>query len=345
MNDAQTSFFVPEDSRADHLELILDVSAIGVWELDVRTGAVWRNLRHDQIFGYEELLPDSSVERFLAHVVPEERDQVVALYRSALENQTDWAFECRILRADGDIRWISATGRPARNKGGSVTRMIGHVLDVTHTKQNEEHLRIVLEELNHRVRNILSVIQAIAIRSFPDHASVAQGRRDFVARIDALAGAHALLGTPNKQTVTLQEIAEQTLRPFRRLGAESGPARFHIEGPRVVIAAKPAVSLALALGELVTNAVKYGALSVPEGRVELVWKLLAPEPESKDPSKQMVELLWCERNGPSIQQDHTAGFGMTLLRQLMPGELNGSVDVDFRPEGLICRMLLTVDRR
>ena len=336
---------VPQTSRAEHLELVLEMSAVGIWELDVLTGAAWRNEQHDRIFGYEQLLPDWSYDRFLAHVVPEDREAVDELYGSSLRENRPWSFECRIRRTDGEICWISGTGRPIKDDGGRTLKLIGHVIDVTHTKRNEEHLRILIDELNHRVRNTLTVVQAIAARSFQDHTDVAQARLDFRGPHRCARGRPLASDRQELERRGPGGRGRQVALPYRRQRPSSEPARFRVSGPRVDLAAKPAVSLAMALGELVTNATKYGALGVPEGTVELTWSSTPVGPatggDGSGMSTDRVEILWRERGGPSVERQRT-GFGMALLERLMPGELNGTVDVAFDPEGLTCRIVFEV---
>lgn len=320
-----------EGTELDHLRLLLQKGGIGVWELETETGVAWRNLRHDQIFGYEALLSEWTYERFLDHVVPEDRDEVHRLYGTALERGEPWSFECRITRPDGERRWISATGRPLRGPNGKIARLIGHVIDITHTKRNEEKLRTVLHELNHRVRNTLTIIQSIAALSFPDDVSVAQGRRDFSGRIQALAQAHSLLTSEEWSGAKMADLVRNALAPYCDLASQAS-----IEGPEVWLPAKTAVSLAMALNELATNAVKHGALSVPEGLVTVRWSC------STTGSERTCELTWTESGGPPAAEPKRQGFGLILIGSLMPAELGGEADIRFEEAGFRCRLCFTM---
>ena len=143
------------ESGVDHLDLLLATSEIGIWELDATTGEAERNLRHDQIFGHDELLDRWSGEIFLSYVIEEDRERVGDLLNASLTEGKPWSFETRIRRADGVDRWISARGVPKFSDTGKVTKLIGHVLDITETKQSEDRLRLLSKELNHRVANTL----------------------------------------------------------------------------------------------------------------------------------------------------------------------------------------------
>ena len=125
----------------ERLRLALEVAGIGKWELDLENGTAFRSLLHDQIFGYETLLPEWTYEMFLLHVVPEDREAVDAAFQLATAQQTEWDFECRIRRADNAVRWIWARGRVWRRRDGEPTRMLGVVADITDRKAPEAALR------------------------------------------------------------------------------------------------------------------------------------------------------------------------------------------------------------
>lgn len=318
-------------TEADHLRLLLEKGDIGAWELDTRTGHAWRNLRHDQIFGYDAPLPEWTYEMFLEHVIPQDRDSVDRLYGRALERGEPWSFECRILRCDGEQRWITATGQPLRNDEGRIVRLIGHVMDITHIKRNEEKLRTLLNELNHRVRNTLTIIQSIAALSFPDGVSVEQGRKDFSGRIQALAQAHALLTAEEWSGAKMGDLVRNALMPYCEI-----EQRASIGGPEVWLPSKTAVSLAMVLNELATNAVKHGALSTPEGHITVRWSA------ERTAQGCSCEVSWTESGGPPVTEPERKGFGLVLVGSLMPAELEGKADLRFEKGGFSCRLSFTV---
>lgn len=315
-------------SGARNLEHLLEMAEIGAWELDTVTRHAWRNLYHDMIFGYDEALPDWTVDQFLSHVAPNDRARVAGLYENALSEKTSWSFECKIITAKGEQRIISVRGRYLDNRDGSNPAFIGHVIDISHLKQTEERLRDVLGELNHRVRNTLSVIQSIAKRSFPDGTPIAAGRKAFIGRINTLASAHTILTDQEWSGALLGELVKVCLAPYRRIDG----AGFRTHGPQVRLPARHALSLAMALNELATNAIRHGALSVPEGRVNLEWAAEGAEKGDR------VDLVWIETGSPQVAVSGHKGFGMTLLQRVLPAELEGSVDTDFNPAGLNCRI-------
>ncbi len=212
------SYTPTTQSSQGHWQLMLATGDIGVWELDIQTGEAWRNRRHDEIFGYRELLPVWTYKMFLDHVVKEDRAEVDRYYSQALTGRRDWTFECRIRRVDGEIRWIRASGRPICRATGEVTQLIGHVLDITDTKRTEEHLRLVTAELNHRVRNMLTMVKAlvqISATHTTDVDTFAQAMED---RLGALSRAQDLLQPQKGPAIPVAEIIRTELAIFAGVG-------------------------------------------------------------------------------------------------------------------------------
>jgi two-component sensor histidine kinase/ActR/RegA family two-component response regulator len=194
-------------------------------------------------------------------------------------------------------------------------------------RDQRTHQRMLMAELDHRVKNILATVQALVSRTL--------GRSDLskaiVGRIGAIAEAHNLLGRTYGRGAFLKEIVEVTLGVHRM-----DPGRIRISGPDVVLKPKATQAIMLALHELATNAVKYGALSVPTGHVEVVWSV-------SDDEQRHLHLQWSEHNGPKVDQPGTRGFGSKLIEDNLPREILGSVSLDFRPSGLICRVEASLD--
>ncbi len=315
-------------SEADHLRFVLEHSGIGAWELDIRNGSAWRNRRHDEIFGYPEGLEEWTYDMFVDHVVEADRPAVRERYGRSLAEGEPWSFQCRIRRPDGEERWISVRGTPLRDEEGEVEKFIGHVLDITDLKRDEERLRTISHELNHRVRNTLTIVQSLATRSFPDDRSVAEGRRAFIERIEALASAHSILTDESWIGAPIPAVVRSALLPF----CGDGEGRCSIEGPDAWLPAKTAVSLTMALHELATNALKHGALSTQEGRIAISWAC-SPHEEG-----QLCEMTWIETGGPAVREPEGTGFGMTLIKGLMPTEPEGKAEISFPAEGVKVRL-------
>lgn len=308
----------------DHLALVLAVGNVGIWELNTATESAWRNPRHDQIFGYPEPLEEWNYDMFLEHVVPEDREEVDAKYGEALKEGRDWSFECRINRADGAERWIAAHGKPLFREDGTIYALIGHVIDITDSKRNEEHLLLLTNELNHRVRNMLAMTKAMVnlsaahAESVPDLAKAVQGR------IAALARAHDLLFQEGRGSIAIKSVIETELRAFA--GLDSG---ITLSGDtNTVLASEHAERFALMLHELITNAIKHGALSDDSGRLAITVERKGAE----------VQILWVETDGPPVAQPDKPGFGSTLLRKVAGRD--GHVEMSFPREGARCTIRL-----
>ncbi len=311
-------------TSVDHLRLVIEAGKIGIWELDLDTGQAWRNARHDEIFGYSSPLPEWTYDQFLAHIAIEDRARVDRLQRTAIENKEEWLFDCRIKRPDGLECWVSAAGRPILGEKGEVSKLIGHVIDITETKRNEARLRILTDELNHRVRNMLATIKAmvrLSSRNSPDISTFAEALE---GRVSALARTHDLLVGDFKGSLTPHEIF------YRELGAYSDFAdRTTItEEGQPLLSAVNAQGLSLVAHELITNAIKYGAFSNDCGTVEV---RISQDGEN-------IIITWKERGGPPVQPPNGEGFGTRMIAGALGTE--GSVKLDYNPEGLACRIEL-----
>lgn len=196
--------------------------------------------------------------------------------------------------------------------------------DVTEAKRAEAHLRLLVDELNHRVKNTLAIVQGIAQQSFKGTVDPATARRAFEGRLAALSEAHNLLTREHWGAVSMKQIIGDAVAPH------GDAARFTIEGPDLPILPKTAISLALAVHELSTNAVKHGALSQPEGQVAIRWTCVERDGRTR------LALIWEERGGPKVTAPTRRGFGTRMIERGLAAELGGAVTIDFRPEGLVC---------
>lgn len=187
--------------------------------------------------------------------------------------------------------------------------------------------KLLLDELNHRVKNTLATVQSVASQSLRNARDIGQGRRDFEARLLSLSKAHNLLTLDNWRGASLADLAETELEPYRSAGA----GRVKIEGEEVWLAPNTAVAMGMAFHELATNAAKYGALSAPQGRVMVTWKLTRPEH-----APRRLVIRWIEADGPEVRPPERRGFGSRLLLSGLAHQLNGEVDLDFRKEGVRC---------
>lgn len=313
-----------EDRSADHLRLVLDNSQTGIWELDLASGLAVRNKTHDRIFGYDSSPNEWTYDRFLLHVLEKDRLRVDRLQKTAIEENREWSFDCQIRTATGDIRWIKASGCPLLDKDGQPTRLIGHVIDITDAKQNEARLRLVTEELNHRVRNMLSIIKSMISLTARTTESTTAFARALEGRIGALARTQNLIVGDASSSMMPSAIVEAELATFPAI---ENRVRITVNGEEQ-LTATASQGLALVTHELLTNAIKHGALSLEAGRIEVTVDLLG----------DTTRITWIERGGPAPPEQRRQGFGSMLILDALAGE--GTTEQVFSPEGLECRISL-----
>lgn len=192
-------------------------------------------------------------------------------------------------------------------------------------RRAEEHRTLLVRELDHRVKNILATVKAIASQSFGSEPSRAD-LDAFAARLSAMANAHDMLMSENWATAELRRTLEIALTPF----GEEGQRRFSLEGPSLMIRARAALTLSMAVHELCTNAIKYGALSVETGHVAIEWSIEAR------PQGDVFLFSWTEHDGPPVTPPERTGFGTRMIERVLAAELSGKVDLRFPPAGLVC---------
>jgi two-component sensor histidine kinase len=209
-------------------------------------------------------------------------------------------------------------------RGGEIVGAALVVRDVTERHEAEQRRQLLINELNHRVKNTLAIVQGVAQQTFKGETCQNEQRETFEARLVALAAAHNLLTQRNWEDANLGEIVVRSLAPFTRLRED----RLLIEGPDLLLGPNAAVSLSMAFHELGTNALKYGALSNETGRVFVEWRF------SGFADERRLTLTWREEGGPPVRVPKKRGFGSRLIERALAAELRGRVALDFRPEGV-----------
>jgi two-component system CheB/CheR fusion protein len=204
--------------------------------------------------------------------------------------------------------------------------------DVTERRHREEHQKLLVSELNHRVKNVLATVQSIANQTARTSGSIGAFQQAFSGRIQALGHAHALLTQSNWDGAVMRDVVEEPLRAH-----ETGRDRIRLSGESLALKPHAAVALSLVIYEPGTNAVKYGALSTPSGHVDVSWELTRTD---RGPE---VRLVWREEGGPEAKPPSARGFGLTLIERSIAHELDAGVTFDFRKEGLRCEILMPHD--
>ncbi|CAN5574627.1 HWE histidine kinase domain-containing protein [soil metagenome] len=252
----------------------------------------------------------------------ESRALVEAALRRTMAGESS-AFRAFCPTAKGEPRWWDTTVSPIL-EAGRVTRVLATSRDVTGEMRAESHRQLLVNELNHRVKNTLATIQSIASQSLRNAGVDVAVRAAFEGRLMAIAATHNVLTDKNWSAASLRQIIDGAVMPYR-----GHAGQLTITGDDLMISPKPAVVMALAFHELAINALKFGALSVTGGHVDIRWAV-----EGGD----RLNIDWTEQGGPAVRRPERRGFGSRIVQMALPGELGGQVDVDYRVEGLHCRI-------
>jgi PAS domain S-box-containing protein len=304
-------------------EIALRGSSVTVFTQD-------RDLRYTSIsnpflgFKIEEILGRTDNE-----LIPvENRPPVVSVKQEVL--QSGEAKDREVQINDGQIvRWYDFHIEPLRDNKRRVIGISCAVVDITASKEGEEHLRLLMRELTHRSKNLLAMIQAIARQTARYSGSIDGFLGQFNARVQALARSHDLLVQESWHGATLKDLLHSQLGPY----VDTEMSQVTINGPPISLKPETAQSIGLALHELASNASKYGALSVPTGRISITWS-----PISKLDQNDMegIEILWAEKGGPTVGVPSKRGFGSMVIQNNLARTLESNVDLTFAEDGVNC---------
>jgi len=247
-----------------------------------------------------------------------------------LERRREYNAEYRIIRG-GDVRWIENRKFISYNADGRPRRVIGVDIDVTERKRVEEQQRALVAELDHRVKNSLATIGAVVSHTLNASSSMVDFATALDGRVQSMARTHELLSASRWHGISVEELIRRVLAPYAMTG------NVEIKGRDVILKAEAGQAMGMVLHELATNAAKYGALSTKEGRVSIRWdRRLNGHPPP-------LVLEWREVGGPSVVAPENSGFGTSTIRDVIPYEFGGTVDLAFAPAGVQCRMELPAD--
>jgi PAS domain S-box-containing protein len=298
-----------------------------IWMTDEIAQVVFANMHFDHLFGRPATEMAGSGWESIVH--PPDLPVFLATFEEAFESRRPFRAEMRVIDRTGEIRWLRCEGVPRLDDGGTFLGFTGCSVDVTDAKRAEEHLRLLINELNHRVKNTLATVQSIAMQSLRglDGEEAEAARAAFEARLLALARAHDVLTRESWEGAELKTVVADAIRPLE--AADGQEARFAVLGPRLRLAPRLALSIAMALHELGTNAVKYGALSREGGKVTISWTV------QRKPDLHL-SLRWSEAGGPPVKPPTRRGFGSRLIERSLARELAGTVELIYEPEGVVC---------
>jgi two-component system CheB/CheR fusion protein len=294
------------------------LAGIGVWEWNLDTDEAWWSPVVYQLWG---LPPAETPPIETLPLNPEDRDsyeQAIAQARSDGELNVEW----RVALSDGSVRWLAAIGRMERLEGGR--RMLGITQDITRRKQIESRLTLLLGELQHRARNLLGVVRSVVHRTVKTATTVEELAAHLEGRLATLARTQSVLSRDGSATVELEEIVRDEM-----VAVAVREEQLTIRGPLVRLKREAAETLALALHELTTNAVKYGALSEPAGRLSVSWRVVDAA------SGKRLSLAWKEDGVRALDtRPSRSGFGRELIEKGLPFELGAETSLEFARGGV-----------
>ncbi len=277
--------------------------------------------------------PEGIVGRKIADVMGSNAFAVIKPYIDRVLTGETVEYEAEVPYPAGR-RWMLVNYSPDRDTAGAVVGWFASVLDISERKRAEEHRKLLIDELNHRVRNTLAVVQGIAHQTFKDQADPGHSKAAFEGRLMALARAHSLLTRTHWESASLRDVVSDACDVEGPLGD-----RVSISGPDVTLQPKQALSIAMALHELRTNALKYGALSNDAGRIDVRWSVEGADPRT-------LTLTWREEGGPRVEPPARRGYGSAMIERALAHELSGEATLDYRPEGVVCTISAPLaDRR
>jgi two-component sensor histidine kinase/DNA-binding response OmpR family regulator len=307
--------------------LALAAGQMGSWEWNIARGNTTWDQGQCEIFGVDPgtFVPTADSVRPLIN--PDDFDLLVRAFRKLSKSANTFQTEFRVVRPNREVRWCTGTAIANFDERDRLIWLSGVTADITERKRAEERQILLAEEVDHRARNVVAVVQSIMRLTRADTIDDYIGALD--GRIGALSNAHRLLAGSRWEGADLNRLVDEEFAPYRAGGKE----RVSAQGPVIVLPPATAQTIALALHELATNAAKYGALSDETGRVNLSWRL----------AQGKLELLWQESGGPTITPPNRRGYGSRAIVAGIERQLGGVVKFDWQPSGLCCTLSVPHD--
>lgn len=308
----------------DRLKFTLAAGGLGAWTLDIASQRLVASSLCKLNFGRAPT-DTFTYSDLQSSILLEDYDLWKQTLDRALRGNGDFEIAYRILTPEGQLRWVEIRAQTRFGAGGVPISMSGVSQDITERKETEAHRDLLTKELSHRVKNTLATVQSIVSQSLRGEDVSPQVAAVIARRLGALAGAHDVLTNRGWEEARLEDIVQAAIAPF-----DSGHTeRIHISGDEVVISARSATAFVLALHELATNAVKYGALSNDAGSVTVTWSV----------EDARLRMVWTEHGGPAVKQPTRRGFGSRMIEQALSASIEGKASIEYRPTGLVFSIL------
>jgi two-component sensor histidine kinase/integral membrane sensor domain MASE1 len=317
-----------EESEA-RLQEALAAGEVVAFECDLRSGLARHSGNAAQILGVGQTL---TVAEFLGRIHPDDRARIEAHQgRLRVDSPAD-TVAFRFIRPDRSEVWLEKTSRAQFDATGRLIRLQGLTRDITRYKQAEKRQDLLSAELDHRVKNVLARVAAVVRHSQRRCGTTDEFVRAIEGRIQSIAAAHTLLSQGRWSGVGLADLIRQQLAPC------TSDANTTISGPHVTITSAQTQAVAMVIHELATNAAKHGALSSPDGNVSVSWDRRGTG------ATAVLTIRWRELGGEPIEAPVQSGYGLSLIRDLIPHELGGAVDLTFPPDGVCCKIEIPLGR-
>lgn len=319
--------------EAENLHLALEAAGVGLWSWNVDDDTLSMDDPAFRLWG-TPVRATVTFEDLSANIHPADRDRVRAAFAATRAVIGPYEIDFRIL-VDGDVRWISARGQ-GDDLGMVSRKMFGIFIDVTGRKQAEEGHELLAGEMSHRVKNLLAIASGLTAITSRSVGTTTDMARELTQRLTALGRAHDLVrplpGEEGKAAL-LGDLLSVLLAPYDDLGAFSG--RIRVSVPRMGVGEQAATTLALVVHELATNSLKYGALSAETGTLDVSCSAHDAE----------LVIAWTEQGGPPVQPpEGPGGFGSQMVARAMARQLDGAIERDWAPQGLVVRLRMNKDR-
>jgi PAS domain S-box-containing protein len=316
------------DERNMQLSLAGKAAGVGIYAYDLAGDMMQVSEGYAALHGLAEGTTETTRSEWRARAHPEDRPWIEGVRTQAFrERREEYGIEYRIVRPGGEMRWLESRSFISYDADDRPERVIGVNIDVTERRRADDHQRVLIAELDHRVKNVLATVAAVAANTLETSSSM----QDFVAALDAriraLASTHELLSHRRWQGLPLDELLRRQLAPY------AAPSNTRINGPDVLLMAEAGQAVAMVLHELVTNAAKYGALSTCKGLVSVQWRQ-----RYKDGIRDRLIIDWREAGGPTVKAPRKFGYGTSVINDLIPYELGGKADFEFSRTGVRCRL-------
>jgi PAS domain S-box-containing protein len=305
---------------------VTNVTPALVWVCSGTGRSIFLNQRWHEFTG--QTVEEAEGQGWAQAMHPEDAERILPYWQHCRETGETYEGEVRYRRRDGEYRWHAFRALPHADQNGVIEKWFGVSVDIHERKEWDDHRELLINELNHRVKNTLTIVQAMAAQSLRHVSDEDRPKAQaFEDRLFALARAHDVLTRENWEGAELREIIDEVVEPYLRQKTK----HFEIEGPRLRLIPRTALAIAMAVHELATNAAKYGALSVPSGCVVITWAITPGD-------VPRLVLRWQERGGPPVTVPTRRGFGTRLIERSLAQDIGGEVRLTYAPAGAVCVM-------